>query len=89
MNVVFETDFVAVRHVWFNPRDGEIHAEIAGMDLSIPLAKIPDGDFESAAPIIAFQTACEGTAVVCKHQDGTETWLPADMWLPGGFTPHL
>jgi hypothetical protein len=73
--------------VCFNPRDGEIHAEISGMDLSISLAVIPDGDFESTAPMIAFETACDATVVVCKHQAGNETWLPADMWLPGDFTP--
>lgn len=88
MNVVFETDSVAIRHVWFNPRDGEIHVEISGMDHSISLAKIPESDFESPTPIIAFQTECEGSVVVCRHQDGKETWLPADMWLPGGFTPE-
>ena len=88
MNVVFETDSVVVSRVWFDPRDGEIHAEIAGMDHSIPLGKIPDEDFESPSPIIAFQTGCEGAVVVCKHRGGKETWLPADMWLPGGFTPR-
>lgn len=87
MNVAFETDLVVVNHVWFDPRDGEIHAEIAGIDHSIPLEKIPDEDFESLTPIIAFQIGCEGAVVVCKHRDGNETWLPADMWLPEGFTP--
>jgi hypothetical protein len=31
---------------------------------------------------------CEGTVVICHHGDGEETWLPVDLWLPGGFTPH-
>lgn len=87
MNVAFETESVAIGRVWFDPRDGNIHAEIAGIDYSIPLGNIPDEDFESESPIVAFQTGCEGTVVVCRHRDGKETWLPADMWLPGGFTP--
>ena len=81
MNVAFETDSVVIGRVWFDPRDGEIHAEIAGMDHSIPLEKIPDDDVESSSPIIAFETGCAGTVVVCRHQDGQETWRP------GGFTP--
>jgi len=87
MNVAFETDSVVIGRVWFDPRDGEIHAEIAGMDHSIPLEKIPDDDVESSSPIIAFETGCAGTVIVCRHQDGQETWLPGDMWLPCGFTP--
>lgn len=88
MNVVLKTDPVALDRVWFDPPDGQVHAEIAEIDHSLPLKKIPDEDFESSAPIIAFETACSKTVVVCRHQDGKETWLPAaDMWLPGGFTP--
>jgi len=88
VNLVLKTDPVALDRVWFDPPDGQIHAEIAELDDSLPLKKIPDEDFESSTPIITFETACSKTVVVYRHQDGKETWLPAaDMWLSGGFTP--
>ena len=81
MNVVFESSPV-VEQVSFDPRSNEIHALIAGIEFAFPLSNIPEEDFESASPIIGFAIGCEGTVVVCKHRDGSETWLPADMWLP-------
>ena len=81
MNVVFESSPV-VEQVSFDPRSNEIHALIAGIDFAFPFSNIPEEDFESASPIIGFAIGCEGTVVVCKHRDGSETWLPADMWLP-------
>jgi len=87
MNVAFETGSIFINRVWFDPRDGQIHDDISGMDHPIPLEKIPDEDFESSSPITAFETGCSRAVVVCRHRDGKETWLPADMWLPGGFTP--
>jgi hypothetical protein len=80
MNVVFESSPV-VDQVYFNPKSEEIHAVIAGIDFSFPLSKIPEEDYESTSPIIGFAIGCEGAVVVCKHRDGSETWLPADMWL--------
>jgi hypothetical protein len=81
MNVVFESSPV-VEQVSFDPRSNEIHALIAGIEFAFPLSEIPKEDFESASPIIGFAIGCEGAVVVCKHRDGSETWLPADMWLP-------
>jgi len=81
MNVVFESSPV-VEQVSFEPRSNEIHAVIAGIEFAFPLSQIPEEDFESASPIIGFSIGCEGAVVVCKHRDGSETWLPADMWLP-------
>ena len=81
MNVVFESSSV-VEQVSFDPRSNEIHALIAGIEFAFPLSEIPEEDFESASPIVGFAIGCEGTVVVCKHRDGSETWLPADMWLP-------
>jgi hypothetical protein len=66
----------------FDPRSNEIHALIAGIEFAVPLSEIPEEDFESASPIIGFAIRCEGAVVVCKHRDGSETWVPADMWLP-------
>jgi hypothetical protein len=81
MNVVFESSPV-VEQVSFDPRSNEIHALIAGIEFAFPLSEIPEEDFESASPIVGFTIGCEGAVVVCKHRDGSETWLPADMWLP-------
>jgi hypothetical protein len=81
MNVVFELSPV-VEQVSFDPRSNEIHALIAGIEFAFPLSEIPEEDFESASPIVGFAIGCEGAVVVCKHRDGSETWLPADMWLP-------
>jgi len=81
MNVVFESSPV-VEQVSFDPRSNEIHALIAGIEFAFPLSGIPEEDFESASPIVGFAIGCEGAVVVCKHRDGSETWLPADMWLP-------
>ena len=81
MNVVFESSSV-VEQVSFDPRSNEIHTLIAGIEFAFPLSEIPEEDFESASPIIGFAIGCEGAVVVCKHRDGSETWLPADMWLP-------
>jgi hypothetical protein len=81
MNVVFESSPV-VEQVSFDPRSNEINALIAGIEFAFPLSEIPEEDFESASPIIGFAIGCEGAVVVCKHRDGSETWLPADMWLP-------
>ena len=81
MNVVFESRPV-VEQVSFDPRSNEIHALIAGIEHAFPLSAIPEDDFESSSPIIGFAIGCEGAVVVCKHRDGSETWLPADMWLP-------
>jgi hypothetical protein len=81
MNVVFELCPV-VEQVSFDPRSNQIHALIAGIEFAFPLSEIPEEDFESASPIVGFAIGCEGAVVVCKHRDGSETWLPADMWLP-------
>jgi hypothetical protein len=81
MNVVFESSPV-VEQVSFDPRSNEIHTLIAGIEFAFPLSEIPEEDFESASPIVGFAIGCEGAVVVCKHRDGSETWLPADMWLP-------
>ena len=80
MNVVFESSPV-VEQVSFDPRSNEIHTLIAGIEFAFPLSGIPEEDFESASPIVGFSIGCEGVVIVCKHRDGAETWLPADMWL--------
>jgi hypothetical protein len=48
---------------------------------------IAEADFESASPVVSFSIGHQGATVVCHHKDGKETWLPTDLWLPGGFSP--
>jgi len=86
MNVAFEAEPVTAQQVWFDPRTGDLHALISGIDHALQLASIPDDDFESSTPVVGFKIGCGGSVVVCSHKDGQETWLPVDMWLPGGFT---
>ena len=77
---------VATR-VWYDSQSGLLCTEIAGIVRGITFDKIPDADFESASPVVHFSLANDGTVVVCRHRVGADTWLPVDMWLPGGFTP--
>jgi hypothetical protein len=88
MNVVIDAVEPIATRVWFDPRDRALCVEINGMVASLDFTRIPEDDFESQASIVRFTLGAEGSIVVCHHQDGAETWLPVDMWLPGGFTPN-
>lgn len=77
----------AATRVWFEVRSSRLSVEIDGIVTSIDFRLIAEEDFESSAPVVKFAIGCEGTVAVCHHRDGAETWLPVDMWLPGGFTP--
>jgi len=79
---------VAAR-VWFELRTMRLSVEINGIVESIDFGLIPQEDFESAAPIVKFELGQQGSVVICHHQDGEATWLPVDMWLPGGFIPPV
>jgi len=74
--------------VWFELRTMLLSVEINGVVESIKFEEIPQDDFESTAPIVKFELGQQGSVVICHHRDGEETWLPVDMWLPGGFTPY-
>ncbi|MBL9189121.1 MAG: hypothetical protein JNK23_16685 [Opitutaceae bacterium] len=78
-------DLVAEK-VWYDASSGRLCLSAAGYQNGILLAKIPDSDFDSAAPISRFSLGQSGTVVVCHHKDGAESWLPVDLWLPEGFT---
>ncbi len=82
------TEPVATR-VWFEQRTMLLSVEINGIVESINFGEIPQEDFESTASIVKFDVGQQGSVVVCHHDDGEETWLPVDIWLPGGFTPPL
>ena len=87
MNVDISLAEPVATKVWFDSRSKFLSIEIDGIVSSIDFEQIPEDDFESTLPIVKFDLGCEGTVVVCHHRDGEETWLPVDMWLPGGFTP--
>lgn len=75
--------------LWFEVITAYLFVEINGIVNSIDFRLIPADDFESAASVTKFTLGCEGTVVICHHRDGEETWLPVDMWRPGGFTPQV
>jgi hypothetical protein len=75
--------------VWFDPRLKTLSVIIDGVVASIDFAWIPKADFESMTPVTDFSLGSQGAVIVCRHDDGAETWLPVDMWLPGGFTPAV
>lgn len=85
MNVVCKTEDIGLDRAWFDAERGYLHVEMDGVDHSISFSEIPDDDFESSAPVCSFRIGMEGSVVICTHQDGVETWLPADLWLPEGF----
>lgn len=87
MNVDSDAHEAIASRVWFDRTSGTICVEIDGGAASIDFTAIPGDDFESTAPVVEFALGCEGTVIVCRHEDGAETWLPVDIWLPGGFTP--
>jgi hypothetical protein len=86
MNVDFSAADLVVDDVWYDAGTGRLCLSASGYRNGIPLAQIPDSDFESTAPISRFSLGQNGAVVVCHHKDGAETWLPVDMWLPEGFT---
>ena len=87
MNVDISLAEPVAAQVWFDARSRLLCVEINGVIESIGLDQIPEEDFESTTPISKFELGYQGAVVVCHHHDGSETWLPVDMWLPGGFTP--
>jgi hypothetical protein len=85
MNVDFSGADLVVDKVWYDASTGRLCVSAGPFQNGLPLASIPDDDFESTASITRFSLGQNGSVVVCHHRDGAETWLPIDMWLPGGF----
>lgn len=79
--------YTTATRVWYDRASGRLFVEFDGIVEGIALGMIPEADFESSAAIVSFVLGCEGSVVVCRHADGAETWLPVDLWQPGGFTP--
>ena len=87
MNVDISWDELIAERVWFDATCERLFIQAGDFVNGIEFSKIPDTDFESSAPVKSFSLGQSGHVVVCHHKDGKETWLPADMWLPDGFTP--
>ena len=85
MNVDFSSADLVAERVWYDASTARLCLLAGGYHNGIPLREIPDSDFESPASISRFSLGQNGTVVICYHQDCKETWLPVDMWLPGGF----
>lgn len=75
--------------VWYDTATGLLYVLFDSIARAIALDRIPPSDFESQSDIERFSLGRKGAVVVCHHTDGEETWLPVDMWLPGGFTPPV
>jgi hypothetical protein len=87
MTVDFSAEELVAEQVWFDALTGHLCVQAGDFVNGVPFAAIPDADFESASPVKSFALGQSGSVVVCRHRDGAETWLPVDMWLPGGFVP--
>jgi hypothetical protein len=85
MNVDFSAANLMPEKVWYDASTGRLCLSAAGYQNGIPLAKIPNSDFDSTTPITRFSLGQNGAMVVCHHKDGAESWLPVDLWLPEGF----
>ncbi len=88
MNVDFSAADLVAEKVWYDASTGRLCLAAGGYQNGIMLAQIPDADFESATPIARFSLGQKGSVVVCHHKDGTETWLPVDLWLPEAFVAN-
>jgi hypothetical protein len=73
--------------VWYDASTKKLFVQARDFVNGIAFDTIAEEDFESQSPVVSFSLGHQGATVICHHKDGQETWLPADMWLPGGFTP--
>lgn len=86
MNVVITPEDLRIERTWFDATVSRLYVQSGEFVNSIDFSKVPDADFESKTPVKAFAIGQSGSVVICHHVDGAETWLPADLWVPGGFT---
>lgn len=87
MNVVISSEDLRLERVWYDAATARLCVQAGTFVSSIDFARVPDADFATSVPVKAFSIGQDGGVVICHHVDGEETWLPADLWLPGGFTP--
>ena len=87
MNVVTSIEINRADRVWYDASSGKLFIQARDYVNGIEFSAIPDSDFDSTSPVRSFSLGQSGSVVVCRHENGKETWLPVDMWEPGGFTP--
>jgi hypothetical protein len=80
MNVVISSEPRVADRTWYDAATGLLYVEASGLAGSLRLADLPEEDFESKAPLSGFELGQSGSVVVCRHEDGEETWFPVDMW---------
>jgi hypothetical protein len=86
MTVDISIDELRVERVWYDASTKKLFVQAKDFVNGIEFSLIPEKDFESTSPVVSFSIGHAGATVICHHKDGKETWLPTDMWLPGGFT---
>lgn len=87
MNVDISVDELRAQRVWYDASTKKLFIQSKDFVNAIDFESIPEDDFESASSVTRFSLRHKGATVICHHKDGVETWLPIDIWLPGGFTP--
>jgi hypothetical protein len=87
MNVDISIGELRAERVWYDASTKRLFVQARDFVNGIEFDAIPEDDFESRSPVVSFSLGNKGATVICRHKDGKETWLPADMWLPDGFTP--
>ncbi len=87
MNVDISIDELRAERVWYDASTKKLFVQARDFVNGIEFGLIPEDDFESNAPVVSFSIGNHGATVICHHKDGQETWLPANLWLPGGFSP--
>ena len=88
MNVDISIDELRAERVWYDASTGKLFIQAKDFVNGVEFAAIAEDDFESRAPVASFSPRYKGATVICHRQDGKETWLPADMWSPEGFSPR-
>ena len=88
MNVAISIDHLRAERVWYDASTKKLFIQAKDFVNGIEFEAIPEDDFESPSPVTSFSLLHKGATIICHHKDGKETWLPVDMWLPGGFTPR-
>src|ERR1035441_889336 len=88
MNVAISIDELRAERVWYDASTGKLFIQAKDFVNGVKFTAIPEEDFESSSPVTSFSLRHKGATVICHHQDGKETWLPVDMWLPEGFSPR-
>ena len=86
MNVDISIDELRAERVWYDATTKKLFVQAKDFVNGLDFNSIAEEDFESKTPVVSFSLGHHGAVIICHHKDGNETWLPADMWLPAGFS---